>query len=229
MDAIERHRPARAAWPWSPTPPRRWARAMPAGRSPRGATRARCRSTRRRTSARCGDGGMVLTTRDDVAERVRLLRDHGAPRQVRARRARLLEPARRAAGRAAAREARAPGAMDRGAPPPRRALPRRARRPALGLPVERPPARHVYHQFTVRVPGRDALAAALAELGVGTSVHYPTISRQPLFSRPGAERASPKPRGRRARCSRCRASRSSPTRRSTRWRRRAPVVRRTRV
>ena len=28
----------------------------------------------------CGDGGMVLTTRDDVAERVRLLRDHGSSR-----------------------------------------------------------------------------------------------------------------------------------------------------
>ena len=29
----------------------------------------------------CGDGGMVLTTRSDVAERVRLLRDHGSTRK----------------------------------------------------------------------------------------------------------------------------------------------------
>jgi dTDP-4-amino-4,6-dideoxygalactose transaminase len=29
----------------------------------------------------CGDGGMVLTTRDDVAERIRLLRDHGSSRK----------------------------------------------------------------------------------------------------------------------------------------------------
>ena len=62
----------------------------------------------------------------------------------------------------------------------------------LGLPVERAPARHVYHQFAVRTPKRDALAAKLAELGVGTSVHYPTILPcQPLFSRPDAERDFP--------------------------------------
>ena len=36
----------------------------------------------------------------------------------------------------------------------------------LGLPVERPPARHVYHQFAVRAPRRDALAAALAARGM---------------------------------------------------------------
>jgi dTDP-4-amino-4,6-dideoxygalactose transaminase len=140
----------------------------------------------------CGDGGMVLTTRDDVAERVRLLRDHGSSRKyvhielgyssrldelqaalLRVKLTHLAEwtDARR---RLAARYC--DGLAGTG----------------LGLPVERPPARHVYHQFAVRAPRRDALAAALAELGVGTSVHYPTILPcQPLFSRPGAERDFP--------------------------------------
>jgi dTDP-4-amino-4,6-dideoxygalactose transaminase len=52
----------------------------------------------------------------------------------------------------------------------------------LGLPVEDPRARHVYHVFTVRHPQRDALATALADLGVGTLVHYPrAVPEQPLF------------------------------------------------
>ena len=140
----------------------------------------------------CGDGGMVLTTRDDVAERVRLLRDHGSSRKyvhvelgyssrldelqaalLRVKLTHLAEwtDARR---RLAARYC--DGLAGTG----------------LGLPAERPPARHVYHQFAVRAPRRDALAAALAALGVGTSVHYPTILPcQPLFSRPGAERDFP--------------------------------------
>src|SRR5258705_12870388 len=133
----------------------------------------------------CGDGGMVLTTRDDVAERVRLLRDHGSSTKyvhtelgyssrldelqaalLRVKLTHLAEwtDARR---RLAARYR--DGLAGTG----------------LGLPAERPPARHVYHQFAVRAPGRDALAAALAARGVGTSVHYPTILPcQPLFSHP---------------------------------------------
>jgi len=140
----------------------------------------------------CGDGGMILTARDDVAERVRRLRDHGSSAKyvhvelgyssrldelqaalLRVKLARLpewTEARRRLAARYCA------GLAGLG----------------LGLPAERPPARHVYHQFVVRAPRRDALAAALAERGVGTSVHYPTIlPGQPLFSRPDAEREFP--------------------------------------
>jgi dTDP-4-amino-4,6-dideoxygalactose transaminase len=43
----------------------------------------------------------------------------------------------------------------------------------LGLPYERAGGRHVYHQYVVRSPGRDALARHLSERGVATGVHYP--------------------------------------------------------
>lgn len=71
--------------------------------------------------------------------------------------------------------------------------------PGVTTPVERPGATHVYHQYTVRVHGhRDRFAARLAELGVGSAVHYPLpIHHQPLYrdlgydgSYPQAETAS---------------------------------------
>jgi len=130
----------------------------------------------------CGDAGMVVTDRADVAERVRLLRNHGAREKYRhlelgwssrldelqaaLLRVKLrhldswIEARRRLASRY--RE------LLRGLP--------------LPLPVERPPARHVYHHYTVRFPQRDALAKALADLGVGTALHYPLpLPAQPLF------------------------------------------------
>ena len=140
----------------------------------------------------CGDGGMVLTTRDDVADRVRLLRDHGAPRRYthielggcsrldELQAALLRVKLKRLAGWNERRRAiaRHYGSALAGLP--------------LALPVERPPARHIYHQYTVRSAKREALAAALAARGVGTSIHYPsTIPAQPVFSRPNADREFP--------------------------------------
>jgi len=41
----------------------------------------------------------------------------------------------------------------------------------------------VYHLFVVRHPHRDALAAALAERGIGTLIHYPIpLHLQPAFA-----------------------------------------------
>lgn len=130
----------------------------------------------------CGDGGMVLTARDDVAERVRRLRHHGDAGRyrhvelgycsrldelqaalLRVKLPRLAEwtEARR---RIAARYHERLGGLP------------------LTLPVERPPARHVYYLYTVRHAQRDALAKALTDLGVGTAVHYPIpLPAQPLF------------------------------------------------
>jgi dTDP-4-amino-4,6-dideoxygalactose transaminase len=50
-------------------------------------------------------------------------------------------------------------------------------------PSVRPGCRHVFHQYTIRVPSeRDRLAAWLQECGIGTGIHYPCpIHRQPLY------------------------------------------------
>ena len=43
------------------------------------------------------------------------------------------------------------------------------------VPPVNPGYRHVYHQYTIRVPGdRDAFSAALKDLGVGSMAYYPT-------------------------------------------------------
>jgi dTDP-4-amino-4,6-dideoxygalactose transaminase len=139
----------------------------------------------------CGDGGMVLTDRDDLADRLRRLRHHGDSGRYRhvelgacsrldelqaavlrvklGRLAAWTEARRRIAARYRERLAGAP----------------------VTLPVERPGARHVYALYTVRHPQRDALAKALADLGVGTAVHYPTaVPAQPMYG-PQDERAWP--------------------------------------
>jgi dTDP-4-amino-4,6-dideoxygalactose transaminase len=52
----------------------------------------------------------------------------------------------------------------------------------IGLPVERPGCRHVYHLYVVRVGCRDALRARLAQAGIGTAIHYPVpIHLQPAY------------------------------------------------
>ncbi len=132
----------------------------------------------------CGDAGMLVTSRDDIAERVRMLRDHGASgryRHVRLGWCSRLDELQAAMLRVKLR--RLPDWTEA-----RRRLADRYRALLAGLPltlpIERPRARHVYHQFTVRASQRDALARTLGDLGVGTATHYPLpIPGQPLFER----------------------------------------------
>ena len=139
----------------------------------------------------CGDGGMVLTSRDDLAERIRRLRHHGdagryqhvelgwCSRLDEMQAALLRVKLRRLAEWTTVRRriaARYTSALH--------GLP-------LRVPVERAPARHVYHLYVVRVSARDAFAKRLADLGVGTSVHYPLpVPGQPLYGG-GGERQWP--------------------------------------
>jgi dTDP-4-amino-4,6-dideoxygalactose transaminase len=41
------------------------------------------------------------------------------------------------------------------------------------MPYESPNGVHVYHQYTIRAPQRDELAAYLKERGIGTMIYYP--------------------------------------------------------
>jgi dTDP-4-amino-4,6-dideoxygalactose transaminase len=66
---------------------------------------------------------------------------------------------------------------------------RRLRGTAASVPAERPDARHVYHQYVVRVPERDAWRTALIEAGVQTGVHYPIpVHLHPAYSDLGYSR-----------------------------------------
>jgi perosamine synthetase len=54
------------------------------------------------------------------------------------------------------------------------------------LPIPKDGYKHVYHQYTLRVPGnRDELSKFLTEHGIGNDVYYPTqVHKLPSFNRP---------------------------------------------
>ena len=68
----------------------------------------------------------------------------------------------------------------------------------VDLPAEHGRGAHVYHQFTVRAPMRDALRKELAAQGVASAIYYPVpVHQQPVYaleygglSLPESERAS---------------------------------------
>ena len=134
----------------------------------------------------CGDAGMIVTRRDDLAARLRRLRHHGDAgryRHVELGWCSRLDEIQAAMLRVKGRRLEAWTEA-------RRHLAARYRAGLaglpLGLPGEDPRGRHIYHQFVVRHPRRDALARALADLGVGTMVHYPrAVPEQPLFGLDG--------------------------------------------
>lgn len=131
-----------------------------------------------------GDGGAVLTSDDQLAERCRRLRDHG--RRSKDVNAELGFNLRFNEVQAAALRVllgRLDAMNDR-----RRRLAERYATALRGLPLtvpaEREHARHVYHLYVVRTAERDALAAGLNAHGVQTGIHYPIPShRQPAVAR----------------------------------------------
>lgn len=124
-----------------------------------------------------GDAGLVTTSDDGFAERVRLLRTHGAERQYHHRR--VGGNFRIDALQAAVLRVKLPHleawteARRRNAARYRRLFQEAGLTGSVVLPEEAPGRRHVYHQFVVRVPDRDRVKASLAARGVHTAIYYP--------------------------------------------------------
>lgn len=127
-----------------------------------------------------GEGGMVTTDDTQLAERVRLLREHGMKvryqHDVVGYNFRMTDIG---AAIGLAQLSKLPAANER-----RRAIAARYDTELSGVvtPTVRPGVTHAYHQYTIRVRERDRFAARLAELGVGSGIYYPIpVHRQKPF------------------------------------------------
>ncbi len=134
-----------------------------------------------------GEGGIVTTSRADIAARIHRLRDHGqSDKYVHAEegyngRLDALQAAilRVKLKRLGAWNERRRSLAERY----RSGLRDLAGRGALTLPAEAPWARHVYHLFAVRVPGPERVRQALQARGVATGRHYPLpLHLQPCYA-----------------------------------------------
>jgi dTDP-4-amino-4,6-dideoxygalactose transaminase len=131
-----------------------------------------------------GDGGLMVTQEQALADRLRRLRTHGGSRQYHhdevgynsrldtLQAAILLAKLPHLAGWTAARQR----------------IARRYSEAFAGHAAVRPPVvdrvnDHIFHQYTVRVERRDELAAHLKASGIGSAVYYPGgLHLQPCFS-----------------------------------------------
>ena len=147
-----------------------------------------------------GEGGMITTSSEEVAERARLLREHGSRQRYEhialGYNYRMTDMA-AAIGLVQLRKLDSMNARRR----------ENARRLSEGLksvegittPYVAPEVKHVFHQYTIRVKNRGKLLKRLEEAGIGYGIHYPRpVHRQKLYlelgygevSLPRAEKAS---------------------------------------
>jgi dTDP-4-amino-4,6-dideoxygalactose transaminase len=121
-----------------------------------------------------GDGGMVTTSDDALAAELRAVREYGwrGRRYVSERtgmntrldelQAAILSVKLARLGEDNARRRAIAARYDSG-----------LSGTAASPPVRAPRAEHVFHQYVVRCPDREAIAASLRQAGIGSAVHYP--------------------------------------------------------
>lgn len=139
------------------------------------------------------EGGMITTDDAQIAERARLIRNHGSPqryfhttlgynfRMTDVQAAVGIVQLGKLPGWNETRRQNA-AALDNGL----------MNIPGIEIPAVRLGAEHVYHQYTIRVADRDVFAEHLKSTGIGFGIHYPLpIPQQPLYARTGYSAACP--------------------------------------
>ena len=128
-----------------------------------------------------GDGGMITTNNDELADKLSMLRDHGRKdkyiHEILGLNFRLSEiPA--AVGREQLKHL--PGWTDK-----RRKAAAKYNELLEGIvetPKEAKWAKHVYHLYVIQTDDRDGLSNHLNQQGISTGVHYPVpVHRQPCM------------------------------------------------
>ena len=131
-----------------------------------------------------GDGGMLVTQDDKLAERLRRLRMHGGSKQY--FHDEVGYNSRLDALQAAVLSAKLPHLAGWSAK--RRQNAAHYDRAFADLadvqtPVVHPDNESIFNQYTIRVPRRDALQAFLKDRGIGTAIYYPLpLHLQPCFA-----------------------------------------------
>ncbi|MFA5504249.1 MAG: DegT/DnrJ/EryC1/StrS family aminotransferase [Vulcanimicrobiota bacterium] len=136
-----------------------------------------------------GDGGMVLARTPEGAEKIRMLKSHGC--KVRYYHDMLGTNSRLDTIQAAALRVKLKY-LSHWNDERRRVAARYAANldGQLRLPLEAKDCRHVYHQFTVRVPDRDKCKQHLESQGVGCMIYYPvSLHQQKAFAHLGYDDA----------------------------------------
>lgn len=124
-----------------------------------------------------GDGGCITTNDDAIAEKIRMLRNHGRKSKFVHEMAGYnmrFNDIQAAIGRVGLRH------LDQ-LNEHRRNVAARYREHLAGIvqtPPEKPWAKAVYHMYVIQTERRDELAKYLQEKGIGTGIHYPVANHQ---------------------------------------------------
>jgi len=124
-----------------------------------------------------GDGGAILTNREDIVPRIRALRNHGSLKRSHHSmgynsrlddlHAGILSVKLRKITDWSNRRREIAATYNHG-----------LKKTSLKLPYEKPDYRHVYHLYVIETPKRDAMLQYLNDAGVDAKVHYPIAIHQ---------------------------------------------------